>query len=79
MSLICFLNVTVVEGNLTVIIPLTYNRQMRGEDLRGLNLDELQQLEKTLESGLVRVLETKVLYMLLNLQSTRLDFVHYNK
>ena len=34
-------------------------RHMRGEDLQGLNIDELQQLEKTLESGLVRVLETK--------------------
>ncbi|XVF64886.1 hypothetical protein PTKIN_Ptkin09bG0202900 [Pterospermum kingtungense] len=34
-------------------------RQMRGEDLRGLNIDELQQLEKMLESGLTRVLETK--------------------
>ncbi|XP_012067997.1 MADS-box protein AGL24 [Jatropha curcas] len=34
-------------------------RQMRGEDLRGLNVEELQQLEKMLESGLTRVLETK--------------------
>ncbi|XWS21405.1 hypothetical protein CRYUN_Cryun30bG0052500 [Craigia yunnanensis] len=34
-------------------------RQMRGEDLRGLNIDELQQLEKMLESGLTCVLETK--------------------
>ncbi|XP_022732016.1 MADS-box protein SVP-like isoform X1 [Durio zibethinus] len=34
-------------------------RQMRGEDLQGLNIDELQQLEKMLESGLTRVLETK--------------------
>ncbi|XWS25374.1 hypothetical protein CRYUN_Cryun27aG0063400 [Craigia yunnanensis] len=34
-------------------------RQMRGEDLKGLNIDELQQLEKMLESGLARVLETK--------------------
>ncbi|TYI43199.1 hypothetical protein ES332_A01G152000v1 [Gossypium tomentosum] len=34
-------------------------RQMRGEDLQGLNIDELQQLEKLLESGLTRVLETK--------------------
>lgn len=33
---------------------------MRGEDLQGLNIDELQQLEKLLESGLTRVLETKV-------------------
>ncbi|KAJ0087007.1 hypothetical protein Patl1_08655 [Pistacia atlantica] len=34
-------------------------RQMRGEDLKGLNIEELQQLEKMLESGLGRVLETK--------------------
>lgn len=39
---------------------------MRGEDLRGMNIDELQQLEKMLESGLTRVLETKVLYMFAN-------------
>ncbi|KAB2045153.1 hypothetical protein ES319_D01G140900v1 [Gossypium barbadense] len=38
---------------------LIYNRQMRGEDLQGLNIDELQQLEKLLELGLTRVLETK--------------------
>ncbi|KAJ9146521.1 hypothetical protein P3X46_028776 [Hevea brasiliensis] len=34
-------------------------RQMRGENLQGLNLEELQQLEKLLEAGLTRVLETK--------------------
>ncbi|XP_026394502.1 MADS-box protein JOINTLESS-like [Papaver somniferum] len=34
-------------------------RQMRGEELHGLNIEELQQLEKTLEAGLGRVLETK--------------------
>ncbi|KAJ4832832.1 hypothetical protein Tsubulata_001907 [Turnera subulata] len=34
-------------------------RRMRGEDLQGLNLEELQKLEKTLEVGLSRVLETK--------------------
>ncbi|KAK8313988.1 hypothetical protein V6Z11_D01G146000 [Gossypium hirsutum] len=38
---------------------LIYNRQIRGEDLQGLNIDELQQLEKLLELGLTRVLETK--------------------
>jgi hypothetical protein len=36
------------------------DRQARGEDLQGLNLDELQKLEKKLEAGLRRVLETKV-------------------
>ncbi|KAG9450828.1 hypothetical protein H6P81_010793 [Aristolochia fimbriata] len=34
-------------------------RQLRGEDLHGLTVDELQQLEKTLESALSRVLERK--------------------
>ncbi|TYJ28939.1 hypothetical protein E1A91_A06G035100v1 [Gossypium mustelinum] len=34
-------------------------RQMRGEDLQGLNIEELQQLEGMLESGLKCVLETK--------------------
>ncbi|KAM7516898.1 hypothetical protein LguiA_006481 [Lonicera macranthoides] len=34
-------------------------RQMRGEALEGLNVEELQQLEKVLEKGLSRVLEIK--------------------
>ncbi|KAF3971120.1 hypothetical protein CMV_005248 [Castanea mollissima] len=34
-------------------------RQMRGEDLQGLNLDDLMKLEKVLEAGLNRVLESK--------------------
>ncbi|KAI4328136.1 hypothetical protein L6164_020517 [Bauhinia variegata] len=34
-------------------------RQMRGEDLRGLNIEDLQQLERTLEVGLGRVIEKK--------------------
>ncbi|KAL5714258.1 hypothetical protein ACHQM5_016244 [Ranunculus cassubicifolius] len=34
-------------------------RNMRGEELQGLNIEELQQLEKTLETGLGRVLDTK--------------------
>ncbi|KAG2692513.1 hypothetical protein I3843_08G056000 [Carya illinoinensis] len=34
-------------------------RQTRGEELDGLNLEELQKLEKMLEAGLTRVLETK--------------------
>lgn len=35
-------------------------RQMRGEELEGLSVEELQQLEKNLEAGLHRVLQTKV-------------------
>ncbi|XP_019460723.1 PREDICTED: MADS-box protein AGL24-like isoform X4 [Lupinus angustifolius] len=34
-------------------------RRMKGEDFEGLNLDELQQLEKRLEAGLKRVIKTK--------------------
>jgi len=34
-------------------------RQMRGEELQGLNVEELQQLERSLESGLSRVIEKK--------------------
>ncbi|KAJ6837703.1 MADS-box protein JOINTLESS [Iris pallida] len=34
-------------------------RKMRGEDLKGLSIEELQQLEKTLETGLSRVLDRK--------------------
>lgn len=34
-------------------------RQMRGEKLQGLNIEELQELEKTLETGLNRVMEKK--------------------
>lgn len=33
---------------------------MRGEELQTLNIEELQQLEKSLESGLSRVMEKKV-------------------
>ncbi|XP_054795046.1 MADS-box protein SVP-like isoform X1 [Prosopis cineraria] len=34
-------------------------RRMKGEDLQGLNLQELQQLEKLLEKGLGRVIDAK--------------------
>ncbi|XP_052190649.1 MADS-box protein JOINTLESS-like [Diospyros lotus] len=34
-------------------------RQMRGEELQGLNIDELQQLERSLEAGLSRVIQIK--------------------
>ncbi|XP_039036490.1 MADS-box protein SVP-like isoform X2 [Hibiscus syriacus] len=34
-------------------------RQMRGEELQGLDVEELQQLEKSLEVGLSRVMEKK--------------------
>ncbi|XP_058179626.1 MADS-box protein JOINTLESS isoform X1 [Rhododendron vialii] len=34
-------------------------RKMRGEELRGLSIEELQQLERSLEVGLTRVIEKK--------------------
>ena len=34
-------------------------RQMRGEDLQGLNVEQLQQLERSLEIGLGRVIQNK--------------------
>ncbi|GLT69115.1 hypothetical protein SLA2020_412910 [Shorea laevis] len=34
-------------------------RQMRGEELQGLSIEELQRLEKSLEAGLTRVIERK--------------------
>lgn len=34
-------------------------RQMRGEDLQGLTVEDLQQLERSLEAGLSRVIEKK--------------------
>ena len=36
------------------------NRQMEGQDLEELNIDELQKLEDAIEGGLSRVLKTKV-------------------
>lgn len=40
--------------------PILTNRQMRGEDLHGLTIEELQHLETMLEQGLSRVHQTKV-------------------
>ncbi|XP_076899550.1 MADS-box protein SVP-like [Bidens hawaiensis] len=42
--------------------------QLRGEDLHGLTLEELQRLETLLEGGLTRVLRTKRLCSLIRLQ-----------
>nr|GMC98929.1 MADS-box protein JOINTLESS [Ipomoea batatas] len=40
-------------------------RQMRGEDLQGMSIEELQQLERSLETGLSRVIEKKVQILVL--------------
>lgn len=42
------------------ITRLTINRRMRGEELQGLSIEELQHLEKSLEAGLSHVIEKKV-------------------
>lgn len=41
-------------------IGLACNRQMKGVDLEGLNLDELLKLEQLLDTSLRHVTETKV-------------------
>lgn len=38
---------------------------MEGEDLQGLNVEELQQLETKLEMGLNRVIQVKVCFVFL--------------
>lgn len=53
-SLVC------VELKCIVITMKKKYRQLRGEDLQGLNIEELQQLERSLETGLGRVIEKKV-------------------
>ncbi|KAK8313991.1 hypothetical protein V6Z11_D01G146000 [Gossypium hirsutum] len=61
---------------------LIYNRQIRGEDLQGLNIDELQQLEKLLELGLTRVLETKgerIMNEISSLETKRAQLQEENK
>ncbi|KAJ0263357.1 MADS-box protein AGL24 [Hirschfeldia incana] len=44
-------------------------RKLRGEDLEGLNLEELQRLEKLLESGLTRVSEKKGEFLMSQISS----------
>ncbi|XP_009137455.1 MADS-box protein AGL24 isoform X2 [Brassica rapa] len=44
-------------------------RKLRGEDLEGLNLEELQRLEKMLESGLSRVSEKKGEFLMSQISS----------
>lgn len=47
---------------------------MRGEELRGLSIEELQQLERSLEVGLTRVIEKKVSLFFIPIQAF-LNFV----
>ncbi|VYS63780.1 unnamed protein product [Arabidopsis thaliana] len=57
-------------------------RKLRGEDLDGLNLEELQRLEKLLESGLSRVSEKKgecVMSQIFSLEKRGSELVDENK
>ncbi|XP_019152666.1 PREDICTED: MADS-box protein AGL24-like [Ipomoea nil] len=57
-------------------------RQMKGEELQGLSLEELQKLEKKLENGLTRVLETKgerVVTEIATLQRKGAELMNENK
>lgn len=57
-------------------------RQMRGEELEGLSLEELQQIEKRLEAGFNRVLEikgTRIMDEINNLQRKGAELMEENK
>ncbi|KAE8696002.1 MADS-box protein SVP [Hibiscus syriacus] len=57
-------------------------RQMRGEDLQGLNVEELQQLEKSLEVGLSRVMEKKgqrIMREISDLQRKEIELMEENE
>ncbi|XP_010254524.1 PREDICTED: MADS-box protein SVP isoform X1 [Nelumbo nucifera] len=57
-------------------------RRMRGEDLQGLNIEDLQQLEKSLETGLSRVLETKgerIMKEISNLERKGMELLEENE
>ncbi|KAF3439210.1 hypothetical protein FNV43_RR17485 [Rhamnella rubrinervis] len=57
-------------------------RQMRGEELHGLNIGELQELEKALEAGLSRVLEKKgekIMREIVDLQRKGMELMEENE
>ncbi|OIT34706.1 PREDICTED: MADS-box protein SVP-like [Nicotiana attenuata] len=57
-------------------------RQMKGEELEGLSLEKLQQIEKRLEAGLTRVLEikgTKITDEITKLQRKGAELMEENK
>lgn len=57
-------------------------RQMRGEELQTLNIEDLQQLEKSLESGLSRVMERKgerIMKEITDLQRKSAELIEENK
>lgn len=57
-------------------------RQLRGEDLQGMNVEELQQLEKSLEAGLSRVITKKgekIMTEIESLQQKGMQLMEENK
>ncbi|KAK1361794.1 MADS-box protein JOINTLESS [Heracleum sosnowskyi] len=57
-------------------------RQLRGEDLQGMNIEELQQLEKSLEAGLSRVITKKgekIMTEIESLQQKGMELMKENK
>ncbi|XP_010555411.1 PREDICTED: MADS-box protein SVP-like [Tarenaya hassleriana] len=57
-------------------------RQMRGDELQGLDMEELQQLEKALEAGLNRVIEKKsekIMNEINDLQRKGIQLMEQNK
>ncbi|KAK4843241.1 hypothetical protein QYF36_005782 [Acer negundo] len=57
-------------------------RQLRGEELQGLNIEELQRLEKSLEVGLNRVIEKKgqkIMKEISHLQSKGMQLMEENE
>ncbi|URE42513.1 hypothetical protein MUK42_15301 [Musa troglodytarum] len=60
LSILCDAEVALIVFSSTgKLFEFSSSRQMRGEELQGLTIHELLQLEKTLEEGLRSVLETK--------------------
>lgn len=57
-------------------------RQMRGEELPGLSIEELQQLERSLEAGLSHVIEKKgekIMKEISNLQQKEMELMEENE
>ncbi|KAL1308778.1 MADS-box protein SVP isoform X3 [Arachis ipaensis] len=60
LSVLCDAEVALIIFSATGrLFEYASSRQMKGEDFQGLNLQDLLQLEKALQTGLNRVIETK--------------------
>ncbi|GER26190.1 K-box region and MADS-box transcription factor family protein [Striga asiatica] len=61
---------------------ISMSRRMRGEELQGLTIEELQKLEKSLEGGLSRVIEKKgekIMKEISHLQEKGVQLMEENK